>query len=60
MNFISIRFSVVHICEEVVQSVLQTVDGGRLHYVGRKLVPVVDDFLCEEVSSNVEATWMLV
>jgi len=60
MDFITITFSVVHICEEVVQSVLESVDGGRLHHVGRKLVLVIEDSLCEKVSSNVEATRMLV
>ena len=49
-------FSVVHICEEVVQSVFEWVDGGRLHHIERKLLPVVENSLCEEVSSNAKAT----
>jgi len=52
MDFVSVSFSVVHICQEVVQSVLEWIDGGGLHNVRRKSVPVIDNSLGEEVSSD--------
>jgi len=52
MDFVSVSFSVVHICQEVVQkkSVLEWIDGGRLHNMRRKSVPVIDNSFGEEVS----------
>jgi len=32
----------VHVCQVVIQSIVECIDGGRLHNMRRKSVPIVD------------------
>ena len=51
---------VVHIWQEVVQSVLESIYGGSLHNVRSKTIPVVDYSLGEEVLSEIQSAWLFV
>jgi len=48
MDFINISFSIVHVCQLVVQSILEGFDGGRVHNMRRMSVPIVVITLCEK------------
>jgi len=54
IDLVSVSFSVVHVCQLVVQSILERIDVGRLH------VSVVDNSLGKEISKNVEMRRLLV
>ena len=49
---------VVHVLKEFVQSVLESINGGRLHGVRRKTIPVVNNSLGEKVLPQVQSTWL--
>ena len=48
---------VVHICQEIIQSVHDRVDGGRFHNMWWKSVPVVKNSLWKEVSTHIETSF---
>jgi len=51
---------VVHVLKEFVQYVLESINGGRLHDVRRKTIPVVNNSLGEKVLPQIQSTWLFV
>jgi len=60
IDLVSVSFSVVHVCQVVIQSIPECIDGGRLHNMRRTSVSVVDNSLGKEISKNVEMRRLLV